>query len=112
MKAEAARPRRGSEKRYQSVVWVSAIATTIRNRNAENSRTFPRDSGRSPRLMGQCRTLREGRAGTAWALFREPPQAPRRRFVREPHARGHPARHPWPALLQPALLPLAVPVAM
>src|SRR5579863_7473127 len=111
MNAEAARPSRVSEKRYQSVVWVSAIATTIRNRNAENSRTSPRDSDRSPRLMGQGRILQEGRAGTARALFRQPRQPSPRRLVREPHARGPPARSPWPELLRPALLPLAAPVA-
>src|ERR1700680_3076272 len=60
MKAEAARPKRGSEKRYQIVAWVSAIATIIRNQNAENSRTSRLGSDRSPQPMARGRISRKG----------------------------------------------------
>src|ERR1700693_6584346 len=68
MKAEAALPKRGSEKRYQIAAWVSAIATIIRNQSAENSQTSPRDSDRCPRLMVLVRTSRKGHATSASVL--------------------------------------------
>lgn len=107
----SSRPSRGSAKRYQSAVCVSAIATSIKNQNAENSPTFPRDSGRSLLLMEQRRVLPEGHAKTAWAAFQKLLESNPRRFVPGPHARGRPVRHLWPELLQSASPLPAAPVA-
>jgi hypothetical protein len=89
---------------------VSAITAIIRNQSAENSRTFPRDSDRSPRLTGQDRILRASRAGIASVPCPRLAGASPRKSVREPHARARQARGPLPALLRRASLLLVAPV--
>src|ERR1035438_125278 len=112
MKAEAALPRRGSEKRYQIAACVSAIAAIINNQNAENSRTSRLDSRRFPQPRERGHTLQESLAMSGLVPCRAIRREPRLKSSQAPHVPKHPERRPLPELQRRVWLPPAVAAAM
>src|SRR5579872_5297811 len=94
MKADAAAPKRLSEKRYQMAAWVSAIATSIRSRSVESYQTSPPGSHRSPQPMALDRIWREGRAESESVLWETSFPGRQRESYQSPPAEDH----AWKAL--------------
>src|SRR5947209_7646541 len=72
MKADAAGPKRLSEKRYQITAWVSAMATIIKNPNEGNQQTSQLGSDRSPQQKALGRIWQIDLAENASALWELP----------------------------------------
>src|SRR5690242_15370230 len=96
MKVEAGPLSLGSEKRYQIAACVSAIATIIRNRNSENSRTFQCGFCRFPQQKAPVHILQAGHAENESALSMKIWLVPHQAVSRSPHERAHREKSPSP----------------